>query len=324
MATELLGEAGLGLVLDGGAQVLIVEELLRGGMGVGEHVHQVAQGAHGAGDHPNVAGEGDQLAQGHHAVHHHHAAHAQQQGRAQVAQEIQHGHVVRPDEGGAQGQAQLLLVLLAEALLFVLLLGEGLDHPGAGDVLLGLGGQHGVLLAQVAEGGVDLAAEQHRHHRHDGRHDDHQKRQLPAEEEQQDQRADKPDQVFRQLHDAAGQHVAQTLDVARHAGHDFADVVVVVEAVGHLLQVVVQVGAHVEDEVLAELFKGDAAHIVAHRPQNGQPQQGDAQGYQQALVAALDHVVHQPTRDAGSDQPGRVGRNQEHKADHGVLCVGFA
>ena len=147
-----------------------------------------------------------------------------------------------PSSSGPEQQAQLLAVFHGEGLLFVLLLGEGLDHAHAGDVLLRLGGEDGVLLAHVLEGDVDLGVELQRDDRHDRRDEHHDQRQAPVDEEEQDERAEEPDGVFTDLDHAAGEQVADALDVAGHAGHDLADVVLVVEGVAHLAQVAVEAG----------------------------------------------------------------------------------
>ena len=324
MAAEGLREGRLFFILDAGAEVLIIEELFGGGRGLRQHIDEVAKHPHGAGDHPDVAGERNQRAQRQRPADDHRAADAQQQRRAEAAQKVQHRHIVRPDVGRAQQQGELLAVLDGEGFFFVLLLRKRLDHAHAGDIFLRLGRKHRVLLTDVLERLVDLFAEADGDKSHDGRDAHHDQCQLPVDEKQEDQRAEKPDRVFADLHDAAGQQVAQAFNIARHAGHDLANVVGVVKVVAHLAQVPVKPRAQIKAEVLRQLFKRHAADIVAHRAQHGKNQYRAAQRHQLSHLSALDDVVHHPARNQRQNQAGGVGSQQRDKADQGKFGVGTA
>ena len=166
-----LGVLGLA---DRGAQIHIVEQLFRRGDGLGHHVDDVAQHAHGVGDQPDEAGGAHQGAQIHPAVQHEGAARENHDRGAQIAHQVHQRHEHRPDDGGPDIQIAHLQIVHAEGLALMILPGKGLDHPHARQVFLGSGVQNRVLLADIGKGRANALVEfegGHRQQRTEHRHD---------------------------------------------------------------------------------------------------------------------------------------------------------
>ncbi len=144
-------------------------------------------------------------------------------------------------------------------------------------------------------------------------HDAHQ-RQAPAHGEQGHQRGDHHRQVADDAAEGAGDDRADAADVGIHAGDDVALLLRGEKGVGHVLEVIVHLVLHIEDDLL-----GDPGVDVALQHANdlggGQRQRGeDQQLDQQGHVPAHQRLVH----DAAGDDAGQQAhhRREENGDEH--------
>ena len=136
---------------------------------------------------------------------------------------------------------------MADTARFFGLTGEGFDLADAGQVVVEDGVQIAELLLAVAEGGAHESGieAQRENDQRDG--DRAEQGQLPVQAEQHGGDADQGDQVDHHVGDGMGDELLEQVGVVDHVGHQRAGLLVLVEAQGEALHVVVDVLAHVGD-----------------------------------------------------------------------------
>ena len=110
---------------------------------------------------------------------------------------------------------------------------------------------------------ADVAAEPLRHQHDQRQHREGHQRQPPVERQHDDHDADEREHVAEHRHDAGGEQVVQHVDVGRHARHQPADGVAVVELDVEPLQVPVDLHPQVEHDPLAGQLHRERLHVLA-------------------------------------------------------------
>ncbi len=137
----------------------------------------------------------------------------------------------------------------AELRLLGRLLRERLHDVDADDVLLRDGRDVGELLLHVAERRMGDVAVAIREHDEERRHREHDERELPLEEEEDDGHRDDGEHVLEEEDQAVAEEEAHALEVDGRARHELAGLVAVVEAERQPHEVRVQAAAHVHLDV---------------------------------------------------------------------------
>ncbi len=173
-------------------------------------------------------------------------------------------------EGGHQFEgAELGLAVTLDACMnaggFLGLAGEGFDLADAGEIVVQEGVQVAQHLLTVAEGRADISGvnPQRQEYQRDG--DEAEEGEFPVQAKQDDGNADQGDQVDDHVGDGVGDELLEQVGVVDHVGHEVADLLILVEAQGETLHVVVNIFAHIGDHAPA----GHMGHIGADEGQAG-------------------------------------------------------
>ncbi len=150
---------GVAGILHGRGRVEDVEDALPGGGGHRHRGHDHADAAHGHYQLAQVGRECHQFAQGKLAADHEQAAVPDDEDRADIGDQIEHGHVDGAQAHCEGRQIEPRLVLALEALDLGALLGKGLDDARPAQVLLQPRGQHAQLLLDGERQRAHLPAE---------------------------------------------------------------------------------------------------------------------------------------------------------------------
>ena len=234
------------------------------------------------------------------------------QQRAELGEHAHHHAEPLAAAGLLEVQLRDLLIDRAEALVFLLLAGEELDQQRAADgqglvhelvhlVVLGL-----ARAGELPAGPADAAGGQDQQRDHDQTHQG----ELPAHREQGDQGRDDRCHVAHDLRQGPRDDRAHAADVGVHAGDDVALPLGGEEGVGHVLEMVVHLVAHVEDDALGD----PGVDIALQHADDLRDRQGH-KGHQQKLdqqlhVLSDERLVH----DASGDDRGQQadgGREQD-------------
>ena len=204
------------------------------------------------------------------------------------------------------------LGLVAEALELGPLAVEALDEGDVAEALLGDGGERAGPSALLARRVLDELREVARRDERERRDDERQQRELPGDEEQhaaEDQDADDRGDA---VGDPGEQERLDRRDVRRDARQRVAEPPAV-EGVGReALDVREQVGAHVEEEPLADPGREDVVAEREHRPEERQPDVRERDREEHPEVARDEHLV-----DDDAEQPdlrrldGRDGEQRQ-------------
>ena len=239
-------------VLDVRRGIQQLEDALASGDGFLEDVVYLRQAVDGLVEGSDVGEKGDQRAQRQLAAHDHHRSYPQHDDRAQRGHEA-HGREERgPVANAPHSFSIVVLAFGGEAFQFPLLLAEGLDDPDAREAVLQPGVDVAQPVAHTAVDGADAGVEAAQGHGEDGHRQQHGQRQSPVQQEEDDGRAEQPQEVHGRQGRAMGHEVLQGVDVVGHAGHQFAGGGALEEGEGQPLQVAVEAHPQVEDEALAQ------------------------------------------------------------------------
>ncbi len=125
-------------------------------------------------------------------------------------------------------------------------LGEGADEAGAGEVLLGLGGDVGEHGLDALEAAMDAVAEVLDEDGGGGQRDEGEEGQLGADAVHEGQRGGHEDDGVGAVHDGGAEELADGVEVVGGAGHDVAGAVGVVEDGGLAFEIGEEIVAEVE------------------------------------------------------------------------------
>ena len=246
------------------------------------------------------------------------APHQQHRDGQRLGQAVDVGAVLQPQQGGLGVGGLVVLVLPVELLHLVVLPGEGLHHPVAGDVLLRAGVQLGQPLPQVHVQGMDLPGEEegeqedHRGHRQHGQGED------PVRGKEHDGRGEEQHGAVDELPDDPAHRVAHHVHVAGEAGHEVAGAVPAEEGLVLLLHVLVQVPPELVDELLGTGLVSHDGQVLETGAEQGKANEHRHQENQvlhhllrhhPRVGEGLEHRVH----DVGGDHRVAQGQNGEHR-----------
>ena len=223
-----------------------------------------------------------------------------------------------------EGEARDLLVDGDEALILSFLAREQLDQQGAGDgqrlvdelihlVALGL-----ALVEKLPAGAADAAG---RENEQGNDHDPH-NGELPAHGKQRDKRRHHRGNIAHNARECARDNGAHARNVGVHAGDDVALLLGGEEGMRHVLQMVVHLVFHVEDDALGDPGV-DVALKHADDLREGQREEGHEQElHKQLHVPADQRLVHDAARDDRGQQAHGGGQDDGNKHQQKLEPVG--
>ena len=184
-----------------------------------------------------------------------------------------------------------------EAVAFVVVATEQLDHHGAGDIQsLGHGGVHGrvvvhLFASQPLQDSADTFCwQQEERQQRQGKQG-----QSPLEDEHGHQRGGQHDDVRDDLAQGAGQRPLGPDDVIVHAADQGTGLGAGEEADGHALDMVEQLHSQIEDQVLADTRAEEAFDERDESTGQGQPHHDQCERVDLAAVARRYGIVDNPT-----------------------------
>jgi hypothetical protein len=208
--------------------------------------------------------------------------------------------------------------LRVEALGFVLLARKGLDDANLGDRLLQHSDRLALRLLRHAREIADLPTEALTEQA-DGRRDhEREQREFPVHQEDDDQTADKRQDLPQHLQDRLRDDAMDDGRVARDVRHEIAGLAHVEEGQRQRLEVADDRHAQIEDDPLA----GVGHDVLAHAVDDGAYQQHDDEsGDEEVEEARILEPVHDPLDDLGPIQTQDRRDDQQDRGEDQVPLV---
>ena len=239
-----------------------------------------------------VEDERGELADGERAVAHHVAADEQQRGLAEQPDELGARAVRRRDVRGVvvgvavvPGDVAVLQHVVAGPV-------EPGDHPHARQALGQVAEHVGDAVAHAVVALVGRRPEPQREPGEDGHdHEQREQRELDVVEEQHHGDDDHREPLQRELREPVLQQLLERLDVARHAGHDHARLLVGVVVEREALQVRERADAQFEHDARRDPSGGGDARAARHRGHDHREDGEDPDDRQRGPVVRRDAVV---------------------------------
>ena len=129
-------------------------------------------------------------------------------------------------------------------------------------------------------------------HEHDQRqHREGEQREPPVHHDQHDHDANEREDVAEDRDDAGGEEIVQDIDVGRHSSHQTADGIAIVELQIEPLQMLVDLGPHVEHDPLPGHLEHPGLEVLERERGQQNRQEADRDGIEAAQITRRDVTI---------------------------------